>query len=160
MNKAFALVLVLVVLLAWLLPHPGPASRIEPVAADAECAECGMSIADPRFAARMIVLHEGGLKALHFDDVGCLFDHERWHPDLLVRRREFAVTDQPRWLASDAVSFVVDPRIATPMGTGLLAIDGSEAAVRRSKGERIEAFAEAAAFRKQWMESRFGTPKP
>lgn len=160
MNQAFVLVLVLVALLAWLLPHPGSSSRIEPVAADAECAECGMSIADPRFAARMIVLQEGGLKTLHFDDVGCLFDHERWHPDLLVRRREFAVTHQPRWLASDAVAFVVDPRIATPMGTGLLAIEGSQAAARRSTGERIESFDEAAAFRKQWMESRFGKPTP
>jgi hypothetical protein len=46
------------------------------------------------------------------------------------------------------------------MGTGLLVVDAAEAAGRLAGGERVESFEGAAAYRKQWMESRFGKPKP
>lgn len=168
MNKAFLILIVLATLLAVLLPGPGRdastgrafGASLEPIPADAECAECGMSIADSRFAARMVVEHDGELRTLYFDDAGCALDHERWHPDLIVRERAFAVDARPRWAPSATVWFVVNPKIFTPMGTGLLAVDATEAARKRADGERVEPFAAAAAFRKQWMESRFGKPRP
>jgi hypothetical protein len=70
------------------------------------------------------------------------------------------VSPEPRWVRSEAVAFIVDPKIGTPMGTGLIAVDGAEAASRRAAGERVESFEGTAAYRKQWMESRFGKPKP
>jgi hypothetical protein len=108
----------------------------------------------------MVVANEDALATLYFDDAGCLFDHERWHPGLAVRWRELSVSREPRWLRSDAVAFVVDPKLATPMGTGLLAVDAAEAERRRASGARVESFVGAAAYREQWMESRFGKPKP
>ncbi len=160
MNRAFVLLMSVVVLLAWALPRPREAAVTDAVPADAECAECGMSIADARFAARMIVSNGDAEATLYFDDAGCLFDHDRWHPGLVVRSREFAVSPKPRWARSEAVAFIVDPKIGTPMGTGLLAVDAAEAARRRAAGERVESFEGAAAYRKHWMESRFGKPKP
>ena len=160
MNRAFVCLMAVVALVAWVLPGPRETAVTEAVPADAECAECGMSVADARFAARMVVELDGDAKTLYFDDAGCLFDHERWHPGLVVRAREFAVSPQPRWVRSEAVAFAVDPKIATPMGTGLLAVDAAEAASRRARGERVESFEAAALYRRQWMESRFGKPKP
>lgn len=160
MNKALVFLMAVVALLAWALPGPREAAGTNDVPADAECAECGMSIADARFAARMVVANGDAATTLYFDDAGCLFDHERWHPGLVVRSREFAVSPKPRWLRSESVAFIVDPKIGTPMGTGLLVVDAAEAAGRLAGGERVESFEGAAAYRKQWMESRFGKPKP
>lgn len=160
MNKAFVFLMSMVVLLAWALPGPREVVATDAVPADAECAECGMAIADARFAARMVVHAGDGARTLYFDDAGCLLDHERWHPGLAVRTREFAVSHEPRWGRSEVVWFVVDPKIGTPMGTGLLAVDAAEAARRRAAGERVESFDGAVAYRKLWMESRFGKPTP
>jgi hypothetical protein len=168
MNKALLILIALATLFASVLPGPGrdqsvgtaSGTSLGTIPADAECAECGMSIADFRFAARMVVERDGELRKLYFDDAGCALDHERWHPDLVVRERAFAVDARPRWAPSAAVWFIVNPKIFTPMGTGLIAVDAAEATRMQASGERVEPFAEAAAFRKQSMESRFGKPRP
>ena len=149
MNKSLVVLMIGTVLLAWMISPPMQALRQAGIPADAECAECGMSIADTRFSARITVVEGGGTRTLYFDDVGCAFDYERWNPGLFVRSRAFAVSGEPRWLAEDAVRFVLDPKIATPMGTGILTVDGAEAVRRRAKGDRVEAAAGAAEYRKQ-----------
>lgn len=160
MNKSLLVIMVLVTVVAWSLPTRRVHPLVERLPADAACAECGMAVADARFAARSTVEEGARLRLVYFDDPGCLFDHVRWHPELVVRSHAFAVDSKPRWVVSEEVLFVVDPKIPTPMGTGLLAVDRAEAARRRMSGERIESVSRAATFRKEWMEAKFGKPKP
>lgn len=90
----------------------------QPIAWDREtCAQCGMHISDPFFAAQLQTTdHE----VFDFDDPGDLFlfladRRPPVHAIWLHHCRE------ERWLAKDRVAFV--PVAATPMGHGLGVVD-------------------------------------
>lgn len=89
-----------------------------PIVWDREvCAECGMHIGDPAYAAQ--IQTQAG-EVLNFDDPGCLLlyvAHE--HPS--VRAMYFHEYAGDRWLARGEVTFVERPRDQTPMGWGLAA---------------------------------------
>ncbi|MBY0114370.1 MAG: hypothetical protein K2Y21_16280 [Phycisphaerales bacterium] len=162
MNRAMGLLMVVVAFVAWRLPAPsGGNSGPGAIPSDAECAECGMSIVDARYAAAAAIESEDGIKILFFDDAGCLFDHERAKPGLLVVRRWFAVDAGGAWRDGERVAFRISASIATPMGTGLQAFDPqtSEARAIVLSGERLVTTRDAAAYRQRWMESRFGKPR-
>ncbi len=91
-------------------PAPGP----QPVAWDrVRCAQCGMLVSDPRFAAQLRT--EPGALAF-FDDPGCLlrFRAARENGDRDVFLRDAA---SDRWIPLADAVFV--PGHATPMGYGL-----------------------------------------
>jgi hypothetical protein len=80
------------------------------------CAECGMSVSDPRFACQLQT--EAG-DVLDFDDPGCLFRHlvTETAP---VHALYFHADEGDRWLARDEVAFVPVPH--SPMGYDLAAV--------------------------------------
>ncbi|WP_376789112.1 nitrous oxide reductase accessory protein NosL [Thermoflexus sp.] len=94
------------------------------------CAQCGMLINDPRFAAAYVT-RDG--QARLFDDIGCMIAYHRDHPEEVAA---FYVRDFEGggWIEADHALLVHAPDVPTPMGYGLLAF-----AVR----DRAEAFARA-----------------
>jgi copper chaperone NosL len=91
------------------------------------CAGCGMIISDDRSAAALVD-PAGDSAPLLFDDIGCLLDYEREHPQLAARSHYVHDATSRQWLAASAATFVKTSR-ETPMGSGLLAF------VRRSDAE-------------------------
>lgn len=88
-----------------------------PVVWDREaCAECRMTVSDPRFACQ---LQTTDGQVLDFDDPGCLFHYMAEH-DPAVRALYFRASDEDRWLARDEVAFVAGPH--SPMGYDLAAV--------------------------------------
>lgn len=94
-----------------------PAARgPRPIVWDREaCAECKMSIGQPRYAAQIRTVNG---RVIDFDDPGCLMTYERTeHP-------KAAATwfHGPKgWIAAADVGFVKGG--PTPMGYGLVAVD-------------------------------------
>ena len=103
---------------AWMvLRSQAPPDGPRPVVWDREsCAECRMSVSDPRFACQ---LQTADGRVLDFDDPGCLFRHlsEDTAP---VRALYFHAFDHDRWLGRDEVAFVPGPH--SPMGYDLAAV--------------------------------------
>lgn len=81
------------------------------------CAECGMIINDPRFAAAYVT-RDG--QARLFDDIGCMAVHHRKHREDVAA---FYVRDYETkaWLDAAQAFFVHAPHLPTPMGYGLAA---------------------------------------
>lgn len=96
----------------WLAPSSGPAE----VAWDrVRCAECGMLVSDPHFAAQLRT--EGG-EVLFFDDPGCLLT-QRTRQSVRAREVWFHDSQGEGWLAEAETVFV--PGAASPMGHGFAA---------------------------------------
>jgi hypothetical protein len=85
------------------------------------CAHCQMLIGDPRHAAQLIT-DDGDV--LSFDDPGCALRYlDAHHP--AVHRLWFHHSIEDRWLTADHTAFVTGA--ATPMGSGLAAVDRTTA---------------------------------
>jgi copper chaperone NosL len=82
----------------------------------AQCAECGMLVGEPAYAAQLHD-HDGTVHA--FDDAGCLL---RWKADHGANAQAvyFHHVRENRWLAERDAAFLRVPR--TPMGYGLGAV--------------------------------------
>ncbi len=98
------------------------------------CAECGMIISDPRFAAAYVT-RDG--QARLFDDIGDMVVYHRKHSeDVAV----FYVHDYETraWIDATHAFFVSSPRVHSPMGYGLAAFSDrsrAEAFAREHGGE-------------------------
>jgi hypothetical protein len=95
-----------------------------PVAWDRDvCGHCQMHVGDPRHAAQLVTTAG---EVVHFDDVGCAVRY------LAERRpavhRLWFHGEGERWIAADAVGFV--PAAATPMGSGVVAVDAATPGAR------------------------------
>lgn len=90
------------------------------------CAECHMLIGEPRFTAAYRT-REGLWRK--FDDLGCLVRFRSRQPE--GTERIFVHDYQgDGWLDAEGAFFVHSPRLATPMGYGLVALATEEAARR------------------------------
>ncbi|HVR30023.1 MAG TPA: nitrous oxide reductase accessory protein NosL [Thermoanaerobaculia bacterium] len=100
------------------------------------CAECGMLISEPGYAAA----YAAGRTTRVFDDIACLLraldEHEL---DLVARAGDaegeggataqvWLYGDDSRWIAGDAAFFVRSDRLETPMGGGIKAVADRAAA--------------------------------
>ncbi len=88
------------------------------------CAECGMIINDPRFAAAIVTADE---QVRLFDDMGDMFAY--------VVKREEAVhaywvhdLNSEEWIRAENAAYVLQQDLITPMGWGLTAFETSAAA--------------------------------
>lgn len=106
------------------------------------CARCNMIVSEERFAvsSRVDTAEESGI-GLVFDDVVCLFAHERSHPEQTVRIR--FVRDEPsrRWIDAGRAAYVRSDAIRSPMSGGVLAAEDDaqvEALATRFQGERMD----------------------
>jgi len=96
----------------------------QPIAWDREtCAHCHMHIGEPRHAVQLITT-DGAVES--FDDVGCAL---RWIADHrpAIHRLWFH-GEGDAWIPADQVGFVAAG--ATPMGSGLLAVDAATPGAR------------------------------
>lgn len=130
-----------------------------------ECGECGMLINEDRCSSALLVDNAGRREHILYDDVGCMLDAER---DGLsgrsVLERYVHDHDTKRWVSASAATFVlVDPKaVQTPMGSGILAYQDrakAEATQRAHSGQLLD-WAGLHPARKNWMEARYGKPKP
>lgn len=82
------------------------------------CAECGMLISDPRFAA---AARTDTGEALGFDDIGCLLRHA-WRQS--AARWQLWVPAEPdgAWIDARTASYERRDGLATPMGYGFTAV--------------------------------------
>ncbi len=106
------------VVLVWRAQHP--AEGVQPIVWDKEaCAECGMAISTPAFAAQLQTV-DG--QVLDFDDPGCLLIYEnKVKPE--VRAIYFHAVNSHEWLSRDEVAFEKTDR--SPMGYDLGAVPRS-----------------------------------
>jgi copper chaperone NosL len=111
---------------AWLVVRGSGAlpDQPVPVAWDREtCGHCHMHVGEPRHAAQLVT---AAGEVVNFDDVGCALDYlEARRP--AVHRLWFHGEGE-RWLAADEVGFVAAE--ATPMGSGLLAVEAATPGAR------------------------------
>lgn len=107
-----------------------------------DCAQCGMSVADERYAAAAIVeISNGERVARVFDDIGCLFAYEREQHEGKVLAWYVKDYATRQWVPAGEAFYVCGKAIQSPMGYGLLATTNAEsaAALARDKaGQTVD----------------------
>lgn len=84
-----------------------------------------MTVSDLRFAAQIVAPNE---EPRFFDDVGCLRDYLKAHPERSAATRVFVADFRSRnWIPAEQATYQ-ESSIATPMGSGLLAFADARAA--------------------------------
>ena len=89
------------------------------------CDECGMIIAEARFAAATITTIGGAHK---FDDVGNMVLYHMKHPEEQVKA--WFVHDYPSetWIRGETAFYVMAAAIDSPMGHGVAAFEAADSA--------------------------------
>lgn len=85
------------------------------------CAECGMLVSEPRFAA---AARTASGDVIAFDDTGCLLRHAG-HAARLDWQLWVPAEPDGAWIDARTASFVHRADLATPMGYGLTAVAGA-----------------------------------
>lgn len=94
-----------------------------------DCAQCGMTVSDDRYAAAVIVETPAGERiAKIFDDIGCMLSYEREQHDGKIVARYVKDYSTRGWLPADQALYVHADLIRSPMGYGLLATADPDAA--------------------------------
>ncbi|GMV25657.1 MAG: hypothetical protein AMXMBFR58_16880 [Phycisphaerae bacterium] len=124
------------------------------------CAECDMIVSDDRYAAGAVIRKEGRLEHAHYDDIGCLLDHARFHPDIEFVEEYVRDSITRQWVRAAGASFVMSEQVHTPMASGIAGFATLEAAGESAGGlgVKVQAWDEVRASRREWMESRYGKP--
>lgn len=130
--KTIARLLVLTALAAH-FSAPGCApSTTRPVDIHPEdaCSNCRMAVSDKAFASE-IILQNG--EALKFDDLVCLEEYRKKAPAAKIAAIYVADYETKEWLPFEK-SVIVETGIATPMGSGKIALkDEARAKAMREK---------------------------
>lgn len=88
------------------------------------CAECGMIVSDPRFAAAAAPPNGDPVV---FDDIGCLLRYrEKRQPQWVAVWVHDYETEA--WVEAQAAQYLVSPAIRSPMGYGIAAFSSVDAA--------------------------------
>jgi copper chaperone NosL len=78
-----------------------------------------MAVSDPRFAAQLVA---SGEEPRFFDDLGCLRDWLRAHPDRPRGARAFVADHRTKaWVPAAAALYTRVPGLETPMSSHLVA---------------------------------------
>ena len=94
------------------------------------CSNCRMAVSDKAFASE-IILQNG--EALKFDDLVCLEDYRKKEPAAKIAAIFVSDYETKEWLAFEK-SIIVETGIATPMGSGKIAVnDETRAKAMREK---------------------------
>lgn len=115
-------------------------STIKPVDLYPEdaCALCKMAVSDKSFASQL--LKQNG-EVLKFDDLSCLEQYRKKEPALKIAAIFVADFETKEWLPFEK-SIIVETGIATPMGSGKIAVSTEERA--RALREKFPATTETA----------------
>lgn len=86
------------------------------------CAECGMIINDPHYAAALAWRDsDGSIQTATFDDVGCLLAWRHHHAGLKIAAVWVKNIHTGGWLDATSALYVKSPSLQTPMGGGIAA---------------------------------------
>ena len=127
-----------------------------------ECIECGMIISEDRCSAAMVLNNEGVREPALFDDIGCMLDYAREHPEKTTPTGFVHDHSTRAWVPLDKAWFALidETKIKTPMGSGIVAFGrrpDAESLAAAYAGTVID-YASLPAARKAWMEARYGSP--
>lgn len=147
--------LLLSLVLATVLPIAGaacgaPEDPLAPpdiVYGEDACAECGMILSEPRYAAASLVDEQGRVTPRVFDDIGDMMRYHAARPELKVRRWYVHDMATEAWLDAETAVFVRAPDLRTPMASQLAAFAdaaGAEAFAADHAGARVLRFADLA----------------
>jgi copper chaperone NosL len=96
---------------------------------ETQCADCGMIINEPKFAASFAYEESAGrYKSLAFDDIGDMLAHMRKHPEIMPVGYWVHDYGTEEWIDAATAFFVESDQIRTPMGHGLAALADQGAA--------------------------------
>jgi copper chaperone NosL len=87
------------------------------------CADCGMIINDPHYAAALAwrASPNGSTQTAVFDDIGCLLNWHRHHVNNQVIAAWVKNVRTAAWLDASSARFVKSRQLQTPMGWGIAA---------------------------------------
>jgi hypothetical protein len=154
-----------------LLPKALAAPRALRVGVEA-CPYCFMTILDARYAAQAV--NPQG-KAFFYDDPACLLDQLNGWGGPELKAQEVYLADflestrtQPLWVEAERAVLYHNPKIRTPMGSGLLAFKSRENLERHLKerperrGGRVLTWKEALkeGEKRTWVPTDFFPPPP
>ena len=127
-----------------------------------ECAECGMMISEDRCAAALLVNGDEGRVHRVFDDIGCMLDWERAHPDEPPTARFVHDYDRAEWCEATGAGYLDGSSIRTPMASGLLAFTDRSSAERgrEAHGGRVLSWDALGAARLAWLDRRDRAVRP
>lgn len=95
------------------------------------CAECGMIISQPKYAASFAYAEsEGRYKSLAFDDIGDMIVYMRKHPELAPVGIWVHDYETEEWIEAQSATYVKSDAIRSPMGSGVAAFVDPAAAER------------------------------
>lgn len=119
-----------------------------------------MTIREDRFSAGAVIERSAKREKVSFDDLGCMLDHARFHPD--TRFVEWYARDASdgSWVRCQDARFVMSDRINTPMASGIEAFKDPAAAAAAAKaaGTDVLTWDQVVAARRKFMEDRYGKP--
>ena len=121
---AFYLMLITILLAACAPPSSDEPQPPEIAYGQDVCDACGMVIDQPKFAAATLLKNGATRK---FDDIGDMIAYHMDHPDQQVAAYFAHDYATEKWLRAEKAFFVMDKRIQSPMGHGLV-VFGNEAA--------------------------------
>lgn len=116
------------VVLTAMLTSCGSSGTPEPITFNSdECENCKMTIADPRFACELLT-SKG--RCAKFDDVTCMMNYTKAHPDKMLGATYFICDYLPpnTMTATDRMSFVKGGIISAPMGGTIAAFASKDSA--------------------------------
>lgn len=86
------------------------------------CADCGMIISDPHYAAAVTWrASDGSEQTADFDDTGCLLNWRRHHAGARILAAWVKNVRTADWLNASSALYVKNQRLNTPMGSGIAA---------------------------------------
>lgn len=87
------------------------------------CADCGMIIGDPHYAAALDwrVTPDGATQTADFDDIGCLLNWRRHHARAQILAAWVKDARTADWLHASSALYLKSQRLTTPMGSGVVA---------------------------------------
>ncbi len=87
------------------------------------CADCGMIIGDPHYAAALLWRASAGRPAQTavFDDIGCLLHWRRQHANAQIVAAWVKDVRTADWLNAFSALYLKSPPLETPMGSGIVA---------------------------------------
>lgn len=125
------------------------------------CTECDMIVSEDRYSAGAVVRKDGVLEHVSFDDIGCMLDYQRFHPDVQFVEEFVREASTHGWVAASNAYFVVSETIRTPMGSGIEAYaDGAaaDAAAEKARTQMLR-WEQVREQRRVTMERLFGKPR-
>lgn len=87
------------------------------------CADCGMIVGDPHYAAALAwrTVPGGSVQTADFDDIGCLLNWRRQHANVEILAAWVKDVRTAGWLEAASALYVQSQHLNTPMGSGVVA---------------------------------------